>query len=65
VRYSSKEEVMKIIDGRVEDVVKPSPRYAEAAAACREMDMDIADDDYERIDSLLEDMWVSPLFRLR
>jgi len=54
---------MKLISGRVEDVVKPSPRYAKVAAACRERGMDIADDDYERIDSLPESnsVWMAIL----
>jgi hypothetical protein len=49
------------VTGRVEDVVKPSPRYAEVAMACSEMGMDIANDDYERIDTLLESnsMWTT------
>ena len=39
-----------------EDAVvdEPSPHYADVAGACREMGMDIADDDYERIDALVE-----------
>ena len=50
---------MKIIHGR--DVVKPSPRYAEIAVACRAIGMDIANDDYERIDTLVESnsMWTT------
>jgi hypothetical protein len=52
---------MQIIDGRVEDVVKPSPRYSEIAVACRAMGMDIADGNYERIDTLVESnsMWTT------
>lgn len=56
---------MKIIyvTGRVEDVVKPSSRYAEIAVVCRAMGMDIADDDYERIDTLVESnsLWTTAL----
>jgi len=56
---------MKLIDvtGRVEDVVKPSPRYAATAVVCRAMGMNIADDDYERIDSLPESnsVWAATL----
>ena len=50
---------MKIIYGQ--DAVKPSPRYAEIAVACRAMGMDIANDDYERIDTLVESnsMWTT------
>jgi hypothetical protein len=53
---------LTIANGRVEDTFKPSPRYAEIAAACRAIGIDIADDDYERIDTLLESnlMWVTP-----
>jgi len=43
-----------IVNGRVEDTVKPAARYAEIAAACRAMGMDIANDDYEKIDAILE-----------
>jgi hypothetical protein len=49
-----KGDLMKILDGRVEDLLKPAPHYAEVAMACRAMGMDIANDDYERIDTLLE-----------
>lgn len=35
-------------------MVKPAPYYAEIAVACRAMGMDIANDDYEKIDSLRE-----------
>ena len=55
---------MKLIYvGRGEDVVKPSPRYAEVAAVCRAIGMDIADNDYERIDSLPESnsVWTATL----
>ena len=34
---------------------RPHPRYAEIAAACRACGMDIADDDFELIDSMSED----------
>jgi hypothetical protein len=44
---------MRIILGSA-DVIKPSPRYAEIAQACRAMGMDVADNDYERIDTLVE-----------
>jgi len=43
-----------ICDGPAENVVKPAPYYAEIAVACRAMGMDIANDDYEKIDTLLE-----------
>ena len=43
-----------IANGRVEDTFKPASHYAEIAAACRAMGMDIANDDYEKIDTLLE-----------
>jgi hypothetical protein len=33
---------------------KPSPRYAQMAAAIRAMGVSIKDDDYEKIDALLE-----------
>jgi hypothetical protein len=46
--------IMKIFEGRVEDTFKPAPHYAEIAVACRAMDMNIANDDYEKIDTLLE-----------
>jgi len=55
---------MKLIYvGRVEDAVTPSPRYAEQAAACRAIGMNIADDDYERIDTLHESnsVWTATL----
>lgn len=45
---------MTLIDGRVADTFKPAPHYAEVAVACRTMGMDIANDDYEKIDTLLE-----------
>jgi hypothetical protein len=45
---------IQILDGRVEDVFKPASHYAEIAVACRAMGMDIANDDYEKIDTLLE-----------
>jgi hypothetical protein len=45
---------LTIVNGRVEDTFKPSPHYAEIAVACRAMGMDVANDDYERIDTLLE-----------
>jgi hypothetical protein len=35
-------------------MVKPAPYYAEIAVACRAMGMDIANDDYEKIDTLRE-----------
>lgn len=49
------------VDGRVGDVVKPAARYADIAVACRAMGMDIANDDYEKIDTLLESnsMWTT------
>lgn len=52
---------MKFIYGREEDFPKPSPRYAEIGAACRAMGMDIADDDYERVDNLVDSnsMWTT------
>ena len=43
-----------IVSGRVEDTFKPAARYAEIARACRAMGMGIRDDDYEKIDTLLE-----------
>jgi hypothetical protein len=43
-----------IISGRAEDMFKPAAHYAEIAAACRAMGMDISNDDYEQIDALLE-----------
>jgi hypothetical protein len=56
---------MKIVyvTGQAEDVVKPSPRYADVAMACRAIGMDIANDDYEQIDTLLESnsMWTTAL----
>jgi hypothetical protein len=45
---------LTIIDGRVEDTFKPASRYAEIAVACRAMGIDIANDDYEKIDAMLE-----------
>lgn len=45
---------MTLLDGRVTDTFKPAPHYAEVAVACRAMGMDIANDDYEKIDTLLE-----------
>ncbi len=45
---------LTIVNGRAEDTIKPASHYAEIAAACRTMGMDIADDDYEKIDTLLE-----------
>jgi len=50
-----------IVEGRVEDTFKPAPHYAEIAVACRAMGMDIANDDYEKIDTLLEtnSMWAT------
>ena len=52
---------MKFIYGPAEDFPKPSARYAEIAVACRAMGMDIANDDYERIDTLVESnsMWTT------
>jgi hypothetical protein len=41
------------IDGKAEEMVKPAPRYAEIAAACRLMGMRIEDNEYERMDLLL------------
>ena len=46
--------IMTLTNGRVEDTFKPASHYAEIAAACRTMGTDIADDDYEKIDTLLE-----------
>jgi len=43
-----------IVNGRVEDTVKPAAHYAEIAAACRAVGMDIANDDYEKIDAIFE-----------
>jgi len=45
------------------DGFKPSPRYAATAVVCRAMGMNIADDDYERIDSLPESnsVWTATL----
>jgi hypothetical protein len=53
---------LTIANGRVEDIFKPSPRCAEIAVACRAIGVDIADEDYERIDALLESnlMLVTP-----
>jgi hypothetical protein len=50
-----------IINGRAEDRFKPAPHYAEVAAACRAMGMDISNDDYEQIDAMLESnsMWAA------
>jgi hypothetical protein len=45
---------MTIVDGRVEDTFKPASHYAEVAVACRSMGMDIANQDYEKIETLLE-----------
>ena len=45
---------LTIVNGRVEDTLKPAAHYGEIAAACRAMGMDIANDDYEKIDTLLE-----------
>jgi len=45
---------LTIVNGRVEDTFKPASRYAEIAVACCAMGMDIANDDYEKIDTLLE-----------
>ena len=52
---------MTIVNGRVEDTFKPASHYAEIAMACRAMGMDIANDDYEKIDNLLESnsVWVT------
>ena len=52
---------MTIVNGRVEDTFKPALHYAEIAVACRAMGMDISNDDYEKIDTLLESnsMWAS------
>jgi hypothetical protein len=56
---------MQILDvtERAEDVMKPSPRYAEVAATCRAMGLNIADNDYERIDDLPESnsVWTAAL----
>jgi len=43
-----------ICDGPAENLVKPATYYAEIALACRAMGMDIANDDYEKIDTLRE-----------
>ena len=43
-----------ICDGPAENVIKPAAHYAEIAAASRAMGMDIANDDYEQIDTLRE-----------
>ena len=43
-----------IIDGPAEGTFKPAPYYAEVAMACRAVGMDIRDDDYDRIEALLE-----------
>jgi hypothetical protein len=43
-----------ICDGPTENVIKPAAHYAEIAAASRAMGMDIANDDYEEIDTLRE-----------
>lgn len=50
---------LTIVNGRVEDRFKPASRYAEIAAACRAMGMEIANVDSEKIDTLLESnlMW--------
>jgi hypothetical protein len=45
---------LTIVNGRVEDTFKPAPHYLEIAVACRAMGMDISNDDYEKIDTLLE-----------
>jgi hypothetical protein len=45
---------MTIVNGRVEDLVRPAGHYADIAVACRAMGVDIANDDYEKIDTLLE-----------
>lgn len=45
---------LTIVNGRVEDAIKPAAHYAEIAVACRAMGMDIANGDYEKIDALLE-----------
>ena len=45
---------LTIVNGRVEDTFKPASYYADIAAACRAMGLDIANDDYEKIDTLLE-----------
>jgi len=53
---------LTIVNERVEDTFKPASRYAEIAVACRAMGMDIADGDYEKIDTLLEtnSVWATP-----
>lgn len=33
---------------------EPSPKYAEIAKAARESGMDVADDDFEKIDAMIE-----------
>ena len=52
---------LTICDGPTENVIKPARHYADIAAACRAMGMDIADDDYETIDTLRESnsMWTT------
>jgi len=43
-----------IVNGGVKDVFRPASHDAEIAVACRAMGMDVANDDYEKIDTLLE-----------
>ena len=43
-----------IVDGCAEDTFRPAGRYAEIAQASRAMGLKIADDDYEKIDAMLE-----------
>ena len=44
-----------IIKNPKDNPFKPHPRYAETARACRAMGMNIADDDYEKIDAMSDD----------
>ena len=52
-----------ICDGPTENVIKPAAHYAEIATASRAMGMDIANDDYEEIDTLRESnsVWMTTL----
>jgi hypothetical protein len=45
---------MKMFKGPTQNLFKPHPRYAEAAKAARALGMDVADDDYEKIDAMVE-----------
>jgi len=53
-RTAKEATVQEVIDLLITGSPKPSPRYAQQAAAMRSVGIEIRDDEYERIDSFVD-----------